>query len=170
MISPYPKVQTSSIIFNTDEITQNSWWRHQTEAFSSSLALCEGNSPVSGEFSSQRPVTWPFDVFFDLRLNKLLSKQSRRRWFETPSCSLWRHCNADCWLSLCSGWMIDIAFVIAPHSWHHIHWSKSLPCVPRHRYIRDNVFHCTNKYSIHTFSNYASDMSANISNNDQSYV
>ena len=26
-------------------------------------------------------------------LNKHLSKQSRHRWFETPSCSLWCHCN-----------------------------------------------------------------------------
>ena len=41
----------------------------------------------------QRPVTRSFDVFFDLRLNKRLGKQSRRLWFETPSCSLWRHCN-----------------------------------------------------------------------------
>ena len=32
-------------------------------------------------------------VFFYLRLNKRLSEQSRRRWFETPSCSLWRHYN-----------------------------------------------------------------------------
>ena len=31
--------------------------------------------------------------FFDLRLNKRLSKQSRRRWFETPSHSLWLYCN-----------------------------------------------------------------------------
>ena len=50
-----------------------------------------GNSPVTGEFSSQRPVTRNFDVFFDLHLNKRLSKQSRRRWLEMPSCSLWRH-------------------------------------------------------------------------------
>ena len=34
-----------------------------------------------------------FEVFFDLRLNKRLSKQSRRRSFETPSYSSWRHCN-----------------------------------------------------------------------------
>ena len=34
-----------------------------------------------------------FDVFFDLHLSKRLSKQSRRRWFETPSHSLWCHCN-----------------------------------------------------------------------------
>ena len=43
-----------------------------------------GNSPVTGEFPSQRPVTRSFDIFFDLRLNKRLNKQSRRQWFETP--------------------------------------------------------------------------------------
>ena len=32
------------------------------------MALCVGNSPVTGELPSQRPVTWSFDVFFDLRL------------------------------------------------------------------------------------------------------
>ena len=42
---------------------------------------------------SQRQVTRSFDVFFDLRPNKRLSKHSRRRWFDTPSRSLWRHCN-----------------------------------------------------------------------------
>ena len=68
-------------------------WRHQMEAFSSLLALCVGNSPVTGEFPSQRPVTRSFDVFFDLRLNKALSKQSWGWWFETPPYLLWRHCN-----------------------------------------------------------------------------
>ena len=68
-------------------------WRHQMETFSVPLALCAGNSPVTGEFPSQRPVTRSFDVFLDLRLNKRLSKETRRRWFETPSESLWRHCN-----------------------------------------------------------------------------
>ena len=62
--------------------------------FSALLALCEGNSQVTGEFPSQRAVPRSFDVFFDLRLNKRLSKPWRRRWFETPSRSLWRHCNA----------------------------------------------------------------------------
>ena len=38
-----------------------------------------------GEFPAQRPVTRSFDVFFDLRLNKRLSKQSRGWWFETQS-------------------------------------------------------------------------------------
>ena len=63
------------------------------ETFSALPALCAGNSPVTGEFPSQSPVTRRFDVFFDLRLNKRLSKQSRCRSFETPLCSLWRHCN-----------------------------------------------------------------------------
>ena len=67
------------------------WWRHQMETFSALLALCAGNSPVTGEFPSQRSVTRNFDVFFDLRLNKRLNKQSRGWWCETLSRSLWRH-------------------------------------------------------------------------------
>ena len=67
-----------------------SWWRHQKETFSALLALCAGNSSVTGEFLSQRPMKRSFDVFFDLRLSKRLSKQSRLRWFEPPSRSLWR--------------------------------------------------------------------------------
>ena len=66
------------------------WWRHQMETSSALLALCTGNSPVTGEFPAQRPVTRSFDVFFDLRLNKRLSKRSWGWWFETPSRSLWR--------------------------------------------------------------------------------
>ena len=70
------------------------WWRHQMETFSALLALSAGNAPVTGEFPSQRPVTRSFDVFFDLLLNKRLSKQSRGWWFETPSRSLCGRCNA----------------------------------------------------------------------------
>ena len=54
-----------------------SWWRHQMETFSALLAICAGNSPVIGEFPVQRPVMQSFDVFFDLRLNKRLSKPPR---------------------------------------------------------------------------------------------
>ena len=39
------------------------------ETFSTLLAFCVGNSPVTGEFPAQRPVTRSFDVSFDLRLN-----------------------------------------------------------------------------------------------------
>ena len=66
--------------------------------FSALLALCEGNSPATGELPPQRPVTRNFDVLVDLCLNKRSSKPSRRRWLETPSRSLWRHCNdRTCW-------------------------------------------------------------------------
>ena len=46
-----------------------------------------------GWIPAQRLVTQSFDVFFDLRLNKWLSKQWWGWWFETSSCLLWRHCN-----------------------------------------------------------------------------
>ena len=72
---------------------QTAWWRHPMETFSALLALCAGNSTVTGEFPSQRPVSRSFDVFFDLRLNKRLSKQSWGWCFETPSRSVSRHCN-----------------------------------------------------------------------------
>ena len=72
------------------------WWRHQMETFSALLAICAGNSPVPGEFPAQRPVTRSFDIFFDLRLNKRLSKQSWGWWFETLLRPLWRRCN-DYW-------------------------------------------------------------------------
>ena len=67
--------------------------RHRMETFSPLLVICAGNSSGTGEFPTQRPVTRSFDVFFDLRLNKWLSKQSWGRTFETLSCPLWRYCN-----------------------------------------------------------------------------
>ena len=85
--------------------THRPWWRHQMETFSALLALCSGNSPVTGEFPSRRPVTRNLDVFFDLRLNKRLSKQSWGWCFETPSRSLWRHRN---------GWRVTTFTVALP--------------------------------------------------------
>ena len=41
----------------------HSGWSDQMETFSASLALCAGNSSVTGEFPSRRPVTWSFGVF-----------------------------------------------------------------------------------------------------------
>ena len=64
------------------------------------LALCEGNPPVNCGFPLQRSVTRSFDFFFDVHLNKRISKQSRRRWSETPSRSLWRHSNANHYMAV----------------------------------------------------------------------
>ena len=52
-----------------------------------------GNHRSSVVSPSQRPATMSFNVFFNLCLKKRLNKQSRRRWLESPSRSLWRHCN-----------------------------------------------------------------------------
>ena len=69
------------------------WWRHQMETFSVLLDLCVGTSPVTGEFPAKRPMTQSSDVFSDLRLEKWLNEEPWGWWFETPSRSLWRHCN-----------------------------------------------------------------------------
>ena len=83
------------------------WCRHQMEAFSALLAICAGNSPVTGEFPTQRQLTRSFYVFIDLRLNKLLSKKSWGWWFKTPSRPLWRHSNDGRLASIV--WYIEIS-------------------------------------------------------------
>ena len=66
---------------------------------SSNRDIFRVTGPLCGEFSghqwihAQKPVTRNFDVFFYLRPNKQLSKQSRGWWFETPTRSLWRQCS-----------------------------------------------------------------------------
>ena len=61
--------------------------------FSALVAICKGNPPVTDGFPSHRPVAQSFDIFFSVRLNKRLSRPSRFWLFQTPSRSLWRHCN-----------------------------------------------------------------------------
>ena len=100
--------------FVSQAVTQihraESWWRHQMETSSVLLAICAGNSPVPGEYPAQRPVTRSFDVFFDLRPNKLLSKQSWGWWSETPSRSLWRHRNDPTHSALYNNWFYTLYF------------------------------------------------------------
>ena len=96
---PYPGTDTpdpmlQSIGVNSAKIVFTRW-RHQMKTFSALLAICAGNSLVPGEFPTQRPVTRSFDVFYDLRLNKWLSKQSWGWWFQTLSRPLWRQCNVN---------------------------------------------------------------------------
>ena len=68
-------------------VNSSAWWRHQMETFSALLALCAGNSPVSGEFPAQRPVTRSFDVLCPLwrhgnvgKLIYVLQDQRLTRW------------------------------------------------------------------------------------------
>ena len=68
-----------------------SWWRHQMEKnrhwpFVRGIHRSPVNFPHKGQWHGSL-------VFFYLCPNKHLSKQPKRRWFETPSRSLWRYCN-----------------------------------------------------------------------------
>ena len=65
-----PQVQIMACHLFRIKLYQRPWRRHQMETFSALLALCAGNSPVTGEFPSQRPVTRSFDVWFHLCLKK----------------------------------------------------------------------------------------------------
>ena len=97
--------QSAMIIFYNFSQRYSPWyllqigWCHEMETFSRYWPFCAGNSPVTGEFLSQRPMTRSFNIFFDLRLNNRLSNQSWGWWFETPLRSLWRQCNIDLGLS-----------------------------------------------------------------------
>ena len=83
------------------------------------LAICAGNSPVP----AQRPVR--FDVLFDLRLNKRLSKQSWGWWFDRLSRPLWRHRNGIQTLNFTPPLrnelsQIELIFLIVVGRWCHI--------------------------------------------------
>ena len=85
----------------------------------------------AGELPTQRPVTRSFDVFFVLRLNKRLSKQSWGWWFETQSCPLWRHRNGIGYKLRWWKWRPNIlkdCAVIWP-GWVHYFPPKSQICV-----------------------------------------
>ena len=61
------------------------------ETFSALLAICAGNSPVTGEFPTQRPCDVELWYLLRSALNKPLSKQWWGWWFETLSRPIWRH-------------------------------------------------------------------------------
>ena len=66
------------------------------ETFSALLALCEGNPLVTATVDSPHKGQWLGALMYSLICAcKQLSKQSRLRWFETPSRSLWRHSNEN---------------------------------------------------------------------------
>ena len=118
-LGPFPEIRDLVFCFDDDrwvdkQITLNycrrRLWPQQNKA-QQKLCTTKQNKTMSifcgvysnpsckhtGEFPSQRPVTQSFDVFFDLRLNKTLSKQSWGWWFKTPPRPLWRHCNVGMW-------------------------------------------------------------------------
>ena len=98
------------------EIFYLSWWRHQMETFSALLAICAGNS-VAGEIPAQMPVTRNFDVFFDLRLNKRLSKHRKvgdlRRFHAHYDVTVMWFANNPIWFQ----WISSHPFVMSAPGW-----------------------------------------------------
>ena len=68
--------QQSGKRFHHDDVIK---WKHFPRYWPFVWGIA-GNSPVTGEFPAQSPMTLSFDVFCDLRPNKRLSKQSQGRW------------------------------------------------------------------------------------------
>ena len=79
--------------FHWRQLANHFFWMEHDDVikwiYSTLLAFMIGihRSPMD---SWQTPMTWSFDVFFDLHL-KRLRKPSWHRWFDSPSPSLWRH-------------------------------------------------------------------------------
>ena len=88
----------------------NVYWQHDLSKISRHISMMTSSKlkhfPRSWPFArgihrspvnspQKRPMTRNFDVFFDLRLNKRLSKQSWGWWFDTSLRPLWRHCNEN---------------------------------------------------------------------------
>ena len=68
-----------------------------------------------------RPMTRSFDVFFNLRMDKRLSKQSWGWWFEKPSRPLRRHSNARAMtLSCLSSFLVEAMYLVI-HFWGNFH-------------------------------------------------
>ena len=116
------------VIFSYTYFLAWPWWRHQMETFSPLLAICAGNSPVPGEFPTQRPVTQSFDIYFDLRPNKRLSKRSWGWWFETLSPPLWRHRNASPCLGLLILKCVSFGDVFGKRGWTAIQFISQHIC------------------------------------------
>ena len=83
------------------------------------LFCCSKYCNVGMAHARHFPRCWSFlgestgDVFFDLCLNKRLSKQSKRRWFVTPLPSSWRHCNACRTRDSVRSWLAQIQRLIS---------------------------------------------------------
>ena len=122
----FPACKTSQLVHTTgkDNSTATScrhfWWRFRIHV----LSVCEDFSIMTSsngnifhvtghlcgeftgpdEFPTQRPVTRNFDVYFDLRPNKRLSKQLWGWWFETQSRPLWCHRNENMYSNFIISW------------------------------------------------------------------
>ena len=103
-------------------ITPRTPWHYTAMMTSSNGNIFRVTGTSCGEFTGHRwiPLTKASAAelwrFFDLLLNKRLSKQSWGWWFETPSCPLWRHCDVFNW-SFKSLWSSDAVWDYRTLTW-----------------------------------------------------
>ena len=80
-ISDNSKVMMTSSNGKDFRLTGPFWWEST------------GYQLITSGYLSQKDSNVGCNAFFDVRLNKLINKLWSRRWFKTPGCSMWRHCN-----------------------------------------------------------------------------
>ena len=109
-------------------MSYNSWWRHPMETFSPLLTLCEGNSPVTGEFPHKGQ--WRGALMFSLIfawtngwVNNRDAGDLRR-----PSCQLWTHFNMFTYL-INANQMLFQTMALLISIWTSLDNLKSLECV-----------------------------------------
>ena len=68
------------------------WWRHQMETFSALLPLVRGIHRWITLTKANDAELWCFLWYVTEQTVELTTET---RWFETPPCSLWRHCNVQ---------------------------------------------------------------------------
>ena len=129
----FTQIMSSLLLTRSDlnrcYIERGTWWSRQIETFPALLALCAGNSPHKGQWREAF-------MFFLICLNKRLSKQSWRRWFDTPWRSLWRPCNAI----FISGWCFLLTAIPTPgKTTLHLNKSLLIICCDPPRAIRVTV-------------------------------
>ena len=106
-------VVLSSSLVSLIDSSISSWWRHQMETFSALLALCAGNSPVTGTvmlheyFTDTRTITWYFQLLYLYLLEKCSSHREIGL-LNIPSSQDWvacgwipKHYHSYSWGSLC---------------------------------------------------------------------
>ena len=102
------------LMHNKSMLHNESEAKHTTMTSSDGI-IFRVTGPLWGEFTGYRWISLrkaSFGVFFDLCLNKRLSKQSWCQWFDTPSCSLWRHCNVCFRINVsCNPWGIGFCLL-----------------------------------------------------------
>ena len=129
-----------------------SWWRHQMETFSALLAICAGNSPVTGEFPTQRPVTQSLDVFFDLRINGWVNNHDagdlrrRRAHYDVTEMICEKSVYHGTLYQKCIGYRDHFAH--APSWWETTLYSNVVPIGWAHTHILHNCHNVSNHQSL----------------------